>query len=112
MTYERVLWRILRGNLYMKDIEITEPVNDPETDRPIYKNVFAIFAHGQEIINKIKKISESLGGTLYTVDDSADKRRSSLMEATTRLKELKNVCCRFYFILFYFILDSLLTLFL
>ncbi|KAI8876064.1 V0/A0 complex, 116-kDa subunit of ATPase [Backusella circina FSU 941] len=91
MTYERVLWRILRGNLYMKDIEIKEPVNDPETDKPIYKNVFAIFAHGQEIINKIKKISESLGGTLYTVDDSADKRRSSLIEATTRLKELKNV---------------------
>ncbi|KAG1065127.1 hypothetical protein G6F42_026881 [Rhizopus arrhizus] len=61
-TFERVLWRSLRGNLYMKSAEIDEPI-----------------------------ISESLGGTLYTIDDSADKRRDSLLEVTSRIEDLNNV---------------------
>lgn len=90
-TFERVLWRSLRGNLYMKSAEIDEPIVDPDTDSVVDKNVFCIFAHGTEIIAKIKKISESLGGTLYTIDDSADKRRDSLLEVTSRIEDLNNV---------------------
>lgn len=90
-TFERVLWRSLRGNLYMKSAEIDEPIVDPDTDSVVDKNVFCIFAHGTEIIAKIKKISESLGGTLYSIDDSADKRRDSLLEVTSRIEDLNNV---------------------
>ncbi|KAI8333487.1 V-type ATPase, V0 complex, 116kDa subunit family [Choanephora cucurbitarum] len=90
-TFERVLWRSLRGNLYMKSAEIDEPIVDPDTDSVIDKNVFCIFAHGTEIIAKIKKISESLGGTLYSIDDSADKRRDSLLDVTSRIEDLNNV---------------------
>jgi V-type H+-transporting ATPase subunit a len=90
-TFERVLWRSLRGNLYMKSAEIDEPIVDPDTDSVVDKNVFCIFAHGNEIISKIKKISESLGGTLYSIDDSADKRRDSLLEITSRIEDLNNV---------------------
>ncbi|KAI8984337.1 V-type ATPase, V0 complex, 116kDa subunit family [Mycotypha africana] len=89
--FERVLWRSLRGNLYMKSAEIDEPIVDPDTDSVVDKNVFCIFAHGHEIIAKIKKISESLGGTLYTIDDSADKRRDALLEVTSRIEDLNNV---------------------
>ncbi|KAI9470042.1 MAG: V-type ATPase, V0 complex, 116kDa subunit family [Benjaminiella poitrasii] len=90
-TFERVLWRSLRGNLYMKSAEIDEPIVDPDTDSVVDKNVFCIFAHGTEIIAKIKKISESLGGTLYGIDDSADKRRDALLEVTSRIEDLNNV---------------------
>lgn len=90
-TFERVLWRSLRGNLYLRSAEIDEPIIDPDTDGVVDKNVFCIFAHGNEIISKIKKVSESLGGTLYSIDDSANKRRDSLLQITGRIEDLNNV---------------------
>ncbi|CAO3629538.1 unnamed protein product [Mucor hiemalis] len=92
MTFERVLWRILRGNLFMNFSHIEEPIVDPtDSEKVVSKSVFAIFAHGHEIINKIKKISESMGGTLYSIDEEADKRRDALTVATTRIADLNNV---------------------
>lgn len=75
----------------MNSAEIDEPIVDPDSDEVVDKNVFAIFAHGREIINKIRKISESLGATLYTVDNSADKRRDVLLEVTGQIEDLNNV---------------------
>ncbi|KAI8337465.1 V-type ATPase, V0 complex, 116kDa subunit family [Chlamydoabsidia padenii] len=90
-TFERVLWRSLRGNLYMNSTEIDEPILDVGTDDAIDKNVFAVFAHGNEIVNKIRKISESMGATLYDIDQSEDVRRDSLLEVTSRIEDLNNV---------------------
>lgn len=91
ITFERVLWRVLRGNLYMKYYAIDEPIQDPETEEPIKKNVFVVFAHGKEVIGKIKKISESLGATVYPVDGSAAKRAEHQLEVTARIEDLNNV---------------------
>lgn len=57
-AFERILWRTLRGNLYMNQSEIPESIINPETNEGVSKNVFVIFAHGKEIIAKIRKISE------------------------------------------------------
>lgn len=86
-TFERILWRALRGNLYLKYAEIDEPITDPETDEVLEKNVFIIFAHGKELINKIRKISESLGATLYTVDDNSIRRQAHLKEITDQIED-------------------------
>ncbi|KAJ9642205.1 H(+)-transporting V0 sector ATPase subunit a [Knufia peltigerae] len=90
-AFERILWRTLRGNLYMNQSEIPEPIIDPETNEEIRKNVFVIFAHGKEIIAKIRKISESLGADLYSVDENADIRRDQIHEVNTRLSDLASV---------------------
>jgi V-type H+-transporting ATPase subunit a len=90
-TFERILWRVLRGNLYMNYAEIAEPFHDPSKEEPIRKNVFIIFAHGSELLSKIRKISESMGGTLYPIDSNADKREESLREVTNRIEDLNNV---------------------
>nr|CAG8538695.1 15393_t:CDS:10 [Entrophospora candida] len=89
--FERILWRALRGNFYINHAEIDEPITDPETDEILEKNVFIIFSHGQQIINKIKKISESLGATLYPVDNSPDQRRQNILEITTSIEDLNSV---------------------
>ncbi|RKP20088.1 hypothetical protein ROZALSC1DRAFT_13150, partial [Rozella allomycis CSF55] len=91
ITFERVLWRALRGNLYLNYSEIDEVMKDPNTGDVIEKNVFLIFAHGKEILNKIKKICESLGATLYSIDDSAEKRREHSLEVAARLEDLNSV---------------------
>jgi V-type H+-transporting ATPase subunit a len=90
-TFERVLWRVLRGNLYMNHTNISEPFTDPVTDAEIRKDVFIIFAHGDALLAKIRKISESMGATLYPIDANADKRSVALREVTDRLEDLQTV---------------------
>jgi V-type H+-transporting ATPase subunit a len=90
-AFERILWRTLRGNLYMNQSEIPESLIDPTNNESISKNVFVIFAHGKEIIAKIRKISESLGADLYSVDENSDLRRDQIHEVNTRLSDLGSV---------------------
>lgn len=90
-TFERIAWRVLRGNLYMNYAEIAEPFHEPGREDPVYKNVFIIFAHGAELLAKIRKISEGMGGTLYPVDANADRRQEALREVTSRIEDVRSV---------------------
>jgi V-type H+-transporting ATPase subunit a len=90
-SFERILWRTLRGNLYMNQSEIPEPIINPENNEESNKNVFIIFAHGNDIIAKIRKISESLGADLYSVDENSELRRDQIREVNTRLSDLASV---------------------
>jgi V-type H+-transporting ATPase subunit a len=90
-TFERILWRALRGNLYLNHAEIEDAIADPESDELVLKNVFVIFAHGREILAKIRKISESLGATLYPVDSTMEARREAALEVMGRLDDVQRV---------------------
>lgn len=90
-AFERILWRTLRGNLYMNQSEIREPLIDPTNNEQIQKNVFVIFAHGKEILAKIRKISESMGADVYNVDENSDLRRDQIHEVNARLNDVQNV---------------------
>lgn len=90
-TFERILWRTLRGNLFMNQSEIDEPITDPSTNENVDKNVFVIFAHGKELLAKIRKISESLGADLYSVDEDTNLRRDQLHEVNNRIGDLQDV---------------------
>lgn len=90
-VFERILWRTLRGNLYMNQSEIPEPLIDPASNESVNKNVFVIFAHGKEILNKIRKISESMGAEVYNVDENSDLRRDQIHEVNNRLEDVQNV---------------------
>lgn len=90
-TFERVLWRVLRGNLYMNHTNIVEPFVDPTTNAEVRKDVFIIFAHGEALLSKIRKVAESMGATLYPLDANADKRSDALREVTNRLDDLQTI---------------------
>lgn len=90
-VFERVLWRILRGNLYMNSTEIDELVHDPITGEATQKHVFIIFAQGKQMLGKIRKIAESLGATLYPVEQNPFKRRQDASETAARILDLNSV---------------------
>ncbi|ORX91935.1 V0/A0 complex, 116-kDa subunit of ATPase [Basidiobolus meristosporus CBS 931.73] len=90
-VFERILWRALRGNLYMNYAEIHDPLIDPETEDGVEKNVFIIFAHGQEILNKIRRVSESMGATLYSIEENAEDRRARALDVANKIEDLNNV---------------------
>ncbi|KAL4399693.1 H(+)-transporting V0 sector ATPase subunit a [Malassezia pachydermatis] len=90
-TLERVLWRALRGNLFMNYAEIQQGFEDPSKDEPVFKNVFVIFAHGSAVLAKIRKICESMGGTLYPVESDASQRDARLGEVLERIEDHENI---------------------
>ena len=90
-TFERILWRTLRGNLYMNQSEIPDPIKDPVSNEGVHKSVFVVFSHGKQILAKIRKISESLGASLYSVDENFELRRDQIHEVNTRLSDVGSV---------------------
>jgi V-type H+-transporting ATPase subunit a len=75
--------------MQMNTSEIDEPIYDPESKDLVEKNVFTIFAHGQHILSKIRKIAEALDATVYPVDH--DNRASQLNECNIRLQDITSV---------------------
>ncbi|ODQ67053.1 putative vacuolar ATP synthase subunit [Nadsonia fulvescens var. elongata DSM 6958] len=88
---ERILWRTLRGNLYMNSQEIEEEIYDPKTETMIKKCVFIIFSHGNEIINKVRKIAEALDADLYSIDEDYDIRAEQIQDVNNRLNDVNSV---------------------
>lgn len=64
---------------------------DPVSGKETHKDVFIIFAHGSELLGKIRKVAESMGGTLYTIDSSQDKRSDALRETSARLEDVDSI---------------------
>lgn len=84
--FERVLWRVTRGNIFYKMGDIELSVLDPNSDESIEKNAFLILTQSSNAEEKIKKMCESFGATIYDCPESPQAQKqeiASLREKTT-----------------------------
>ena len=87
----RILWRALRGNLYINQVEIEEPIYDPKTKEKVLKSAFVIYTHGRELIQKVRKICEALDADLYSVDSYLELRSEQLDSVNNQLSDITEV---------------------
>jgi V-type H+-transporting ATPase subunit a len=90
-TFERILWRVTRGNLYIKHAEIDEKIADPKTGELKDKEVFIIFFQGERSETKIRKICESFNANLYPCPESGQERNEMLSQVEARIDDLETV---------------------
>ncbi|KAK4804558.1 hypothetical protein SAY86_004375 [Trapa natans] len=89
IAFERILFRSTRGNVFLKQAPIEDPVVDPSSGDNVEKNVFVIFYSGERAKNKIVKICEALRANRYPVADDLTKQYEMIREVSGRLSDLK-----------------------
>ncbi|MXQ90472.1 hypothetical protein E5288_WYG016053 [Bos mutus] len=90
-SFERLLWRICRGNIYVKFSEMDTVLEDPVTREEIKKNIFIIFDQGEQLREKIKKVCDGYRATVYPCPELALERREMLQGVNMRLEDLLTV---------------------
>ncbi|XP_065093537.1 V-type proton ATPase 116 kDa subunit a1-like isoform X1 [Ochlerotatus camptorhynchus] len=89
--FERMLWRISRGNVFLRQVELEKPLEDPATGNEIYKTVFAAFFQGEQLKTRIKKVCTGYHASLYPCPSAADEREEMVKGVRTRLEDLNMV---------------------
>ncbi|XP_075941559.1 V-type proton ATPase 116 kDa subunit a isoform X2 [Anarhichas minor] len=90
-TFERMLWRVCRGNVFLRQADIEDPLEDPTTSDQVHKSVFIIFFQGDQLKNRVKKICEGFRATLYPCPETSQERREMLAGVNARIDDLQMV---------------------
>nr|XP_033775185.1 V-type proton ATPase 116 kDa subunit a isoform X1 [Geotrypetes seraphini] len=90
-TFERMLWRVCRGNVFLRQAEIENPLEDPVTGDYVHKSVFIIFFQGDQLKNRVKKICEGFRASLYPCPETPQERKEMASGVATRIDDLQMV---------------------
>ncbi|KAK0418070.1 hypothetical protein QR680_013355 [Steinernema hermaphroditum] len=90
-AFERLLWRACRGNVFLRQSEITETLSDTVTGEPVNKSVFIIFFQGDQLKSRVRKICDGFRATQYPCPDNGAERREMSIGVMTRIEDLKTV---------------------
>jgi len=87
-SFERVLFRATRGNMFLKLAHIEGKVNDPALGTKLEKSVFVVFFAGERARSKILKLCEAVGANRYPFPEDRSRQRQMNAEVNARLREL------------------------
>ncbi|KAF5289211.1 hypothetical protein FQR65_LT00099 [Abscondita terminalis] len=90
-AFERMLWRISRGNVFLRQAEIEKPLEDPATGNKMHKTVFAAFFQGEQLKTRIKKVCAGFHASLYACPNTKAERIELENGLRTRLEDLNLV---------------------
>ncbi|XP_076248904.1 V-type ATPase subunit a family protein Vha100-2 [Calliopsis andreniformis] len=90
-AFERMLWRISRGNVFLRQVELDKPLEDPSTGDKIYKTAFVTFFQGEQLKSRIKKVCSGFHASLYPCPHNPVEREEMVTGVRTRLEDLNLV---------------------
>ena len=90
-SFERILWRVSKGNIYLKHSDIAEDLVDPSTGDQVRKSIFLLFFQGEELKSRVKKVCEGYHASIYPCPESLAERREMLAGVEARLEDLDRV---------------------
>jgi V-type H+-transporting ATPase subunit a len=90
-VFERVLWRVTRGNIFIKSVDLDADVYDPQTDDYVTKNAFLVLTQSQNAEDKIRKLCESFGANLFDCPDNMEARQAEVLTLTNKENDLRLV---------------------
>ncbi|XP_050149801.1 V-type proton ATPase subunit a3-like [Malus sylvestris] len=89
LAFERILFRATRGNVFLRQTTVENPVTDPVSGEKVEKNVFVVFYSGERAKSKILKICDAFGANRYSFPDDLSRQSQMITEVSGRLSELK-----------------------
>ncbi|KAL3518326.1 hypothetical protein ACH5RR_020915 [Cinchona calisaya] len=89
LTFERMLFRATRGNMFFNQAAADDQILDPSSNEMVEKTVFVVFLSGEQARTKILKICEAFGANCYPVPEDITKRMQIMREVSSRLSELE-----------------------
>nr|BAC41321.1 hypothetical protein [Lotus japonicus] len=89
MTFERILFRATRGNVFLRQTAVEDPVTDPVSGEKTEKNVFVVFYAGEKVKAKILKICDAFSANRYPFAEELGKQAQMITEASGKISELK-----------------------
>uniref|UniRef100_A0A8D9EM26 V-type proton ATPase subunit a n=1 Tax=Cacopsylla melanoneura TaxID=428564 RepID=A0A8D9EM26_9HEMI len=90
-AFERMLWRISRGNVFLRQAELDQPLEDPATGNEIYKTVFVAFFQGEQLKSRVKKVCSGFHASFYPCPSAHQERTDMVQGVKTRLEDLNMV---------------------
>jgi len=94
IAFERLLFRVSRGNAFSHFFEIPHPIEDPATDEPVKKHVFAVTFMGEQLARRISRIVAHNGGTEYPIPNNPLEIQRLTQDIQSKLTDAAAVLAR------------------
>ncbi|XP_031338492.1 V-type proton ATPase 116 kDa subunit a-like isoform X2 [Photinus pyralis] len=89
-AFERMIWRVSRGNVFLRQAPIEKPLEDP-TGQDVFKTVFVIFFQGEQLQSRMRTICTGFHATLYICPNVRKDREELENNLRTRVEDLNTV---------------------
>ncbi|XP_071443370.1 V-type proton ATPase 116 kDa subunit a 1-like [Hetaerina americana] len=86
--FEKMLWRISKGNIFLRQTDIEEAIVDPKTGNEMKKNVFVAFFQGDQLKLRIKKVCSGFRASIYQCPRKTEERIEVVKGVQTRIADL------------------------
>ncbi|XP_058829554.1 V-type proton ATPase 116 kDa subunit a 1-like [Topomyia yanbarensis] len=89
--FERMLWRVSRGNVFLRQAPIDKPLTDPRSGDEVHKIVFVAFFQGEQLKSRVKKVCSGYHASLYPCPNEYTERAEMLQGVRIRIEDLNMV---------------------